>query len=344
MRAAVVRAPGELVIANVPVPSMGPYDALVRIEACSLCNSTDIKIIDRHFATSIPLPLIVGHESAGTVVEVGARVRAYRPGQRVLRPGACYADPAVGLASAWGGFAEYGLATDLAAWRADHPGERVPNGMWAKQQIAPPEIEPGLATALITLKETLYSTRAAGVNNSTWTAIVGTGPVARAFTFWARHLGAPFVVVFGRQPRYCHEFLDLGANNYVAGDRPCLVDEAKVAGLGAFDRVIEAVGTTAAIKDALPLARPTGLVACYGALAVDDREDETILAARQAGRLVTLPVREEEAHDEVLALVAAGVVDLSRWVSHRLPLERIHEGIELVRSKQAVKVVMEMQR
>jgi threonine dehydrogenase-like Zn-dependent dehydrogenase len=342
VKAAVVREPGQLKLEDLPMPTIGPYDALVRIEACGICNSTDIKIIDRHFVTRIAAPLVLGHESVGTVLEVGERVRAFRPGQRVLRPGAVYSDPSVGIASAWGGLAEYGLVTDLTAWRQDHVDEAPPNGMWAKQQIIPAELDPTEATAIITLKETLFATRAAGVSNTTWTAIVGTGPVARAMTFWARHEEAPFVVVFGRNERWCHDFLDLGANNYVAGDKPCREDEAKVAGVQAFDRVIEAVGSVEAIHDALALARPDGLVACYGVLSEVEREDEPIQSARASGRLITLPVREEEVHAEVLDLVERGVIDLSAWISHRIPFEELDAAIQLVRSKRAIKVVLEL--
>lgn len=343
MRAAVVTAPGLVEVLEVPTPRPGPYEALVRIEACSLCNSTDVKIVDRHFVTTIPLPLILGHESVGVIVELGEKVRHLAEGQRVLRPGASYDTSVTPIYSAWGGLAEFGLVADVAAWREDHPGEKLPNGMWPKQQIVPPTIPPAEATAIITLKEALFSARAAGVGPETWTAIVGTGPVARAFTFWARYLEAPFVVVFGRSERWCHDFLDLGANNYIAGDQPCRVDEAKVAGLRAFDRVIEAVGSSQAVEDALALARPNGLVGVYGVAGEDDRdESEAVQAARAAGRLITLPVREEEVHKELLALIAQGRLRLSDWISHRLPLSDVAHALELVRSKQATKVVLEM--
>ncbi|MBM3190257.1 MAG: hypothetical protein FJZ90_16250 [Chloroflexi bacterium] len=341
MKAAVVEGAGQLVVREVPMPEMGPYDALVRIEACSLCNSTDIKIIDRHFVSQIPAPLVLGHESVGTVVEVGDKVKRYKPGQRVLRPGARYNLEKVGIASAWGGLAQFGLVTDADAWREDHPDAQPP-GMAPKQQIVPREIPPAEATAIITLKETLYASRAAGIDAHTWTAIVGTGPVARSFTFWAKWLQAPFLVVFGRQERWCHEFLDLGANNYVAGERPCLEDESKSVGLGSFDRVIDAVGSSEALRDALALVRPEGLVGAYGVASEEDVEDAEIRAAREAGRIVTLPVREEEVHDEVLALVRQGVVVLSDWITDRLPLAEVAEGVRLVREKRALKVVIEM--
>lgn len=341
MKAAVVEGPGQLAVREVPMPEMGLYNALVRIEACSLCNSTDTKIIARHFVSQIPVPLVLGHESVGTIVAVGDKVRHYTLGQRVLRPGTEYDFSRVGIASAWGGFAEYGLVTDLVAWQADHP-VATPNGMWAKQQVIPAGIPPAEATAIITLKETLYATRAAGVDHSTWTAIIGTGPVARAFTFWAHRLGAPFLVVLGRQDRWCHDFLDLGANNYMAGDRPCLEDEAKLAGLGAFDRAIDAVGSMEALEDALALLRPNGIVGAYGVTAEDDPETELVRAARQAGRMVSLPVCEEKVHEEMLELIAGGGVVLGDWISHRLPLEQIHEGLRLLRERKAFKVVLEI--
>jgi D-arabinose 1-dehydrogenase-like Zn-dependent alcohol dehydrogenase len=341
VRAALVEGPGKVVVREVPMPEMGPYQGLVRIEACGICNSTDVKIIDRHFVSQIPLPLVLGHESVGTVVEVGDRVRAYAPGQRVLRPGAEYDYGKVGIASAWGGLAEYGLVTDLAAWQADHPGEK-PGGMWAKQQIVPREIDPVEATAIITLKETLSSIRRVGVDQDSWVAIVGTGPVARAFTFWAHWLGVRFLAVFGRRERWCDDMLTLGANNYVYGDKPCVEDEAKAVGVRAFDRAIEAVGSKDALEDALALVRSEGWVANYGVSGEDDPPSDLVREAYAQGRIRNIAVREEEVHEELLELVARGEVTLADWVTDRLPLERIDEGIRRVRAKEALKVVIEM--
>lgn len=341
MLAAVVEGAHRLAVRDVPMPEMGPYDALVKIDACGICNSTDSKILARKFVSSIPVPLILGHESVGTVVEVGPKVTCFEVGQRVLRPGASYDLAKTGLASAWGGLAEYGLVTDRAAWLADHPGGRA-GGMWAKQQVVPAHIDPAEATGIITLKETLFALRAAGVDHSTWTAIVGTGPVARSFTYWAHWLGVPFLVVFGRQERWCHDFMALGANNYVAGDRPCAQDDAKWVGLRAFDRAIDAVGSSQSLRDALALVRETGLVGNYGVSPEDDHESQDLDAARAGGRIVNLPVREEEVHDEVVGLVEGGQLDLAPWVSHRLPLTEIQQGFELLETKQALKVVIEI--
>ncbi|MHB1295893.1 MAG: zinc-dependent alcohol dehydrogenase [Anaerolineae bacterium] len=333
MRAAVVQQAGTLALCDVPMPVASAYQALVHIEACSLCNSTDIKLIDRHFCSHIPLPFVLGHESVGTVVEVGTRVRAFMPGQRVLRSGAEFDQGRVGIASAWGGFAEYGLVTDLAAWQEDHLDE-PPGGMWAKQQVIPACIDPGDATALITLKEVLSAARAAGIGPTTRVAVVGTGPVARSFVFWARHLGAPSVVVLGRRDVWRTEMLRLGADRYVTGGPGALP--------GGFERVIEAVGSTAAMHDALALAAPDGLVGNYGVPSEDDPADAAICEARKMGRVTDLAVREEDVHEEVLGRVAEGDISLGDWISHRLPLRSILDGVQLLRTKEATKVVITM--
>lgn len=79
MRAVVYRGPADLRVETVAVPRIGPGDLLVKVAACGVCP-TDIKKIQ--FGT-VPPPRIFGHETAGTIVRVGARVRGFRIGQRV---------------------------------------------------------------------------------------------------------------------------------------------------------------------------------------------------------------------------------------------------------------------
>lgn len=79
MRAAVYRGPNDLRIETVPVPRIGPGDLLVKVAACGVCP-TDIKKI--HYGT-VPPPRIFGHETAGTIVRTGARVRGFKVGERV---------------------------------------------------------------------------------------------------------------------------------------------------------------------------------------------------------------------------------------------------------------------
>ncbi len=85
MRAAVLHKPGEsLVVEDCEVPRPGPGEILIRVKACGVCHT------DLHLAAGewpLPkLPLILGHEAAGTVEEVGPQVTAFKPGDRAGIP------------------------------------------------------------------------------------------------------------------------------------------------------------------------------------------------------------------------------------------------------------------
>ena len=79
MQAVVYRGANDLRLETVPVPRIGPDELLVRVAVCGVCP-TDIKKIQ--YGT-VPPPRIFGHETAGTIVRAGSRVRQFRTGERV---------------------------------------------------------------------------------------------------------------------------------------------------------------------------------------------------------------------------------------------------------------------
>ena len=79
MRAVVYRGVNDLRVETVPVPRIGANELLVRVAVCGVCP-TDIKKIQ--YGT-VPPPRIFGHETAGTIVRVGTRVRGFKIGERV---------------------------------------------------------------------------------------------------------------------------------------------------------------------------------------------------------------------------------------------------------------------
>ena len=79
MRAVVYRGVNDLRLETVPIPRIGSAELLVKVEACGVCP-TDLKKI---FYGTVPPPRIFGHETAGTIVRLGARARGFRVGDRV---------------------------------------------------------------------------------------------------------------------------------------------------------------------------------------------------------------------------------------------------------------------
>ncbi len=85
MRAMILDSPGQrLRLAEVPIPTPGPHQVLLRVQACGVCR-TDLHIVEGELSEP-KLPLILGHQVVGTVVEVGDGTTEIKPGQRVGVP------------------------------------------------------------------------------------------------------------------------------------------------------------------------------------------------------------------------------------------------------------------
>ncbi len=315
---------------EMPVPRPGPYEALVKTEASAICNSTDSKVLHGEFFSGT-WPVLLGHETVGRIVKLGEGVRSFKVGDQVLR--GTLADshvPFTGGRSCWGGFVEYNLVTDV--WAKAGAGY---NAWPHPQQIVPSSISPVDATLLITLKENLSVVSNFDVIGHKL-AIVGTGPVAQAMTLFAHLLGAKAVVVYGRNPAWRERFIKLGADAYQTGkERPASVGKGVMA--EGFERVLEAVGSRAALSQCIELANPVGKVGIYGI----PSEGEPYAENDLKNPMVSTPkVAEAEVHAQILNMIDKGQVNLADWVSQVLPWEEYALGFERVWRKEANKVVL----
>jgi threonine dehydrogenase-like Zn-dependent dehydrogenase len=331
MKGIFVTAKDQTDIRELPEPDIGPYEALVQVEACGICNSTDWKIIEGEFVSGT-YPVLLGHESVGRVIGVGAKVRSFGVGDRVLRSNLRDEHvPYPGGRSCWGGFVERAIVTDVWAEQGveyktfPHP-----------QQIVPAHISPVQAVAAITLKETISCLDNSHVSPGQSLAIVGTGPVAQALTLFAKLSGITPVVVFGRRSKWAELFAGLGADGYAAGeDVPSRV-QAILDG-GGFDRAIEAVGSRAALSRCLEVVKADGRVNLYG---VAPESAPYPSGEELDPRVFRGQVAEAEAHDRLFDWVARGEVDLDDWISHQLPWTEYRRGFEMVEHKTANKVAL----
>jgi threonine dehydrogenase-like Zn-dependent dehydrogenase len=318
-------------VLELPEPEIGPYQALVQVEACGICNSTDWKIIEGEFVSG-SYPILLGHESVGRVVQVGKRVKSFQVGDRVLRSRLEDAHvPFLGGRSCWGGFVERAIVTDVWAEQGV-----AYNAFPHPQQIVPPHIPAADAVAMITLKETLSCLNHSDVQPGQSLAIVGTGPVGQTLTLFAHLAAIHPLVVFGRRPEWEETFDRLGADAYVAGKEiPLLARE--ILDSSGFDRAIEAVGARSALSRCLHAVKPDGRVNLYG-IAPDS---EPYLASDlDDPRVFRGAVTEAEEHEALLGRVAKGQVVLADWISHVMPWHEYQRGFELVADKRANKVVL----
>jgi threonine dehydrogenase-like Zn-dependent dehydrogenase len=342
MQAIVVESPGQVRYVDLPAPTPGPYEALCELLTCSLCAGTDSHIVDGVFP-NLRYPVVLGHESIGRVVAVGARVRSFRLGDLVLRPSAVRPGETLGgYGSAFGGFAELGLVADAAALLADDPAARLPSFALA-QQVAPHDFDPLIAGLFITFKEVYSVLQALGAGAGVSVLILGSGSVGLNFVRAARALGAGPIIATGRRDEPLQAALAAGADHAINVASEDLLSRARelTGGRGA-DLGIDAIGSYAAVNTALPAMSRDGHFGIYGVASRD--ESPLIDFARLPGgcRLSRCQPREERVHDEVLGLLARGELDLKGQVSHVLGWGEIEEGLRLVRERVASKVVMEV--
>jgi threonine dehydrogenase-like Zn-dependent dehydrogenase len=263
MKAVVVVEKGKWQVLDVPVPGIGPYQALVKNEVCGMCSSTDWKIMQGQMTWAGPFPMALGHESVGRVVEVGDKVTKFNVGDRVTRSVLPRTDA---LNSAFGGFAEYGVVTDGPAIKAGAPTAEVNGYLVDRQNVVPGPVGAVEASLAITLAETASGMRSIGRNiRGSKVVVSGTGAAGLALALWSKMAGASSVTVLGRRP----ERLELARRRFSdhavsTADSDWVRQTEDVIG-GKADLLIEGVGDVALGFEMLSLMAEGGTAVAYGA-------------------------------------------------------------------------------
>ncbi len=268
MIAIAVVEPGRVEVVDIPKPSPGPYESIIRNQAAFICNATDRKLVAGHFPGIGPekYPLLLGHESVGIVEEVGGRVRSFKPGDRVIG-GLLLSPTNPRFSSGWGGNCEYVVATDHAAMVADGAADAAHG--WAEvfqiMKKVPEDIPLEAAALLCTWREVYAGFSDFQLKKGDSVLIFGAGPVGLSFCRFARLLGLGWVGVVDPLPVKRQKAAALGADETFSPEAPEL--KTLTARRGApLDAVIDAVGTEAVINAGLPLIRLAGSICVYGVI------------------------------------------------------------------------------
>ncbi len=342
MRGLVIEKPGVLALKDdVPEPKLSPYSVIVENIACGICNGTDLKLIDGHFKGFDTYPAVLGHESIGRVVELGAKVTCYKKGDHVLRT---YLDDTGPLYySGWGSFSTYGLAYDYRSMIAD--GVKNANTYCAAQQVVPPDIDPVKGIMIITFKEVLCGLKSFGVSSEHAIMINGCGPVGLSMIRFARLLGVRKIFASDIDQARLEKAKELGAD-IVLNPKEIDVEAAiRKDEKDGIDMFIDAVGVNALMNTGLNLVKFNGKVCVYGiAPTCSSTIDWTKAPYNWTIQFVQWPnvLTEATLHDQVIDYVRKGMIKLDDFVTHVLPLEDFQKGLDLVKAKRALKVALEI--
>jgi threonine dehydrogenase-like Zn-dependent dehydrogenase len=344
MKGVVVYRDGTIKVEQLPTPTIGDYQALVKNISCGICNGTDLKLIHASFKGFDTYPAVLGHESVGEVVEVGSKVTSFKRGDRVLRS----ILETVGddkYSSGWGSFAEYGVIGDIEAMKRD--GRTDFYDIYLAQQVVPESIDPHQAVMLITLKEVRSGLQRFGVGKGKSILIHGAGPVGLSMTRFAKLKGAEPIVVSEPNAERREKAAKLGADTVIDPTSEDLVSRAREIETEGFDFVIDAVGINRLMTESLRMVKFNGVVGVYGIAAETNAHiDWEAAPYNWAIHFVQWPTFEDEAavHDEVLSLIKSDQIDLSDFVTHVVPrLEDFQQGLDLVTSQAGIKVTVDCQ-
>ncbi len=339
MHAAILDENGALSVRAVPVPELPPYGALVKMRYGLPCYGTDTRLMQKQHPFPVAYPAILGHESVGRVVAVGAKVEHFKIGDLIARVGAPPM-PAIGLGVCWGGFAQYGVALDWQAMARDG----LPRDQWYKSRVnkvIPDSVDERAAPMIITWRETLSYTNRLGVGRGDNVLIVGSGANALAFVAHCVYAGAGVTVV-GNAARNA-DALRLGARgaiDYKAADAAEQLRQAADAG---FAAIIDAVGAPDSVNAALPLVQDNAIVGVYG---WHGRSEYGInpFCTDKNFRVYCAGYDEPETHDEVLRRIAGGALDARDWVDldNPVPLADIAQAYRRVAERKAYKVLIDL--
>jgi L-iditol 2-dehydrogenase len=333
MRAGVYRGKGQVVVETLPIPEIGEGELLFRVAACGICG-TDIKKIHHGFVAA---PQVLGHELAGTVVKVGRGVTKFKVGDRVVSfhhipCGDCFYCEQK-LFSQCAGYKKTGLTAGLGDPNGGGFGEYVRAMPWIVERgmiALPDDVSFEEATFVEPVNTCLKAVRKARVGKGETVLVIGQGPIGMLLMILAKYEGAE---VYASDPMAGRRAASLkfGAKEVFDPTKQNLHQEmrARTSGRGA-DAVLVAVPSPALVPEALAIARPGGRVLLFAhndpvmqldfpasAVGVEEKE---ILGSYSASV-------DDQA--ESAALVFERRLPVRELISHRFPLERIAEALEL---------------
>jgi len=338
MKAAVFTAPHQpLLLQDVPDPTPGPGQVLVRVAACGVCH-TDLHYIDHGTPTFKNPPLILGHEISGTVERLGDGVSAWAVGDRLLLPavygcGECrmcregrenICERMVMFGNnVDGGYAEFVVAP-------------------AKDALPLPESIPLVEGAIIA--DALTTPYHAVVNRGRVrpgdrVVVFGCGGIGLNLVQVAAALGAHVIAVdvVDDKLEWARRLGAAEALHPAQGER---IDKAvrKLTDGGA-DIAFEAIGLPSTQEQAFACLRTGGRLVLVGFAGEAMRLDGGRTMYREMEVVGSLGCRAVD-YRRVIHLVAQGKLRVRELVTARFPLDRIHEALEALRQGQGIRSVV----
>ncbi|WP_342723869.1 L-threonine 3-dehydrogenase [Bradyrhizobium sp. B097] len=321
-----------------PVPSIGPDDVLIKVRKTGICG-TDIHIFgwDDWARRTIPVPMVVGHEFAGEIIEIGPAVQGLAPGQRVSGEGHV--------------IAMHGRAARSGRFHLDSQtrglGVNIPGAFAEYVKLPafnvvplPDDIDDDLGAILDPLGNAVHTALSFDLVGED-VLITGAGPIGIMSAAVARHVGARHVVITDVNPAR----LKLAAE--AADVVPVDVSKEDLASVKArlgikegFDVGLEMSGAPAAFEDMVEHLVMGGKIAMLGIPSRPFAVDWSRLVFKMLTVKGIYGREMFETWHKMLGMLQSGL-DVRKVITHRLPVRDFQLGFEAMQSGSSGKIVLD---
>lgn len=323
MRAAVFKGLNKkLCVEVVPDPIPTPGEVTVKVGRCGICGSDLHMTEDPVF--NVPQGMILGHEFAGEVVELGKGVESLKVGDRVAvppvkgcgacgsclagEPGACTEVELIG-----GGYGEYALAL-------------------ARQAVPLPQSASLADGALVEpLAVALHGVMRSELKPGDKVVILGAGPIGLATAFWARRMGAQKVIITDLNVFQKDRAMTLGATGFVSGEEDHVIQADRLLG-GKADLVFECVGVPGMIAQAVEHVRLKGKILVQGLCTRPD----SFVPFRALSKECTFQFSnffKTQEFEAALDMLSAGTVEPRALITDTIDLNQLPDVFESLRRR-----------
>jgi threonine 3-dehydrogenase len=322
---------------DVPEPRAGINDVLIKVKRTAICG-TDMHIYnwDKWAQETIPVPMIVGHEFVGEIVEVGSNVNDFTPGQLVSGEGhvvcgrcrnclagrrhLCAQTSGIGVDRP-GAFAEY-LALPMS-------------NVWEHR----PEIDLDIAALFDPLGNAVHTALQYDLLGED-VLITGAGPIGAMAAAVCKHAGARHVVITDINPQRLELAKRLGATCTVDVRTEKLEDVQRKLGMSeGFDVGLEMSGNPDAFRDLLKSMCHGGKVAILGIPAEEMAIDWSLVIFNMLTLKGIYGREMYETWYKMSVMIESGL-DIASVITHRLHYTDFQQGFDAMNAGEASKVIL----
>jgi L-iditol 2-dehydrogenase len=342
MKCAILKEIEKLEIEEKEIPEPKENEILIKVKSCAICG-TDIKVF-HHGHKHIVFPRITGHEVSGVVFKVGKNVKEYKEGDRVavapaIPCGECYycrkgqqtmCDNLEAIGYHYdGGFAEYMLV----------PEDAVLNGCVNK---IPDNLSFELASIAEPLACVINGQILSKIETGDTVLILGAGPIGILHSLLAKINGAGKIILADISEERIKEAEFTGAYLVDMSKKDVYEEVKNITDGHMADRVIVAVGSKDAQELSLKLVAKRGSINFFGGLPKESPYIQFDSNLLHYGEFFVIGTHgSTPLHNKIaIELLSSGRINAEKLITHKLPIEKIKEGLEIVENKKGLKVLI----